>query len=249
VTITAWRLPVAVLAVLFSLVLVLGGLVLEGVIISAVAMLWLVSHAGVAESAGIRFLHRRAYIEFAKIVLLAVLLLTAVAAIAVGFALGWNRHPEGPVMFSALYGVAILLMRELERCSKTFENHMDGGDAEVYVSELLQTLPDDWRVEENWLRPDGRGNVDHIVVRPDGTWFAIETKSHRFRHAAAAQAVGGAVAVKVAHNVPWVVPVVCVVDETQPTSERAVGRSKVWVVDRSRLLELLKTVPLRQTPR
>lgn len=243
-TIVLWRALAAAFGLLLSIVFLVTGFFFEAIITSCATTLWFLSHAGVPETLGVRFLHRKAELEFAKLCLIAALVVADFTAIAAGFAFGWNRDPEGSVLYAALAGVAILLMREAEQVDAVFERFMDGGDAEVLTSNELHTLGDAWNVRDNWLRPDRRGNVDHIVRRPDGAWFAIETKSYRFGYREAAQAVGSAVAVKHAFRLRWVVPVLCVDDPTQATEQRVVGRARVWVVDRRRIAAWLREAPV-----
>lgn len=236
-----WRLPVAALGLALALVLLLGGAVFEAVIVAAVVVLWFVDRAGVPESLGARFLHRRADLELVKVVVLIAVLLAACAAMFSGFAFGWNHDSEGPVLYSALAGLMFLLMRDVDRRLDFFDNLRRGGAAELRVSAELEALPADWITEDNWLRPDGKGNVDHIVRRPDGEWFAIETKSGRFRHADLSQAVGSAVALRIARDLRWVTPVLCVGVVDPSPAVRRVGRADVWVVRVDQLVDLLRT--------
>jgi len=233
-----WRLPVAALGLALALVLLIGGAVFEAVIVGAVVVLWFVDRAGVPESLGARFLHRKADLELVKIVVLTAVVVAALAAMFAGFSFGWNHDSEGPVLYAALAGLMFLLMRDVDRRMDLFENLRDGGNAELLVSAELRKLPDGWECEDNWLRADEKGNVDHIVRRPDGEWFALETKSGRFRHAAASQAVGCAVAVQKARHLRWVTPVVCVGGDQLPTLHR-VGKAGVWVIGRDRLADWL----------
>lgn len=239
-TFVGWRLATSALGVLLGALFVATGFVFEGVIAASVASLWFLAHAGVPESVGVRFLHHQAYLQFARLAILVVLTLAALAALAVGFVLRWNTDPEGPLLFASLAGCAVLLMREVERASLSFDRLMDGGNAEVLVYNELHTLPDGWVSDHNWLRPDGFGNVDHIVRSPEGDWFAIETKSHRFRYRDLRQAVTGALEVRKALGLRWVTPVLCVNDREQQTVQRRVGNAVVWVVDREALAPFLR---------
>ncbi len=235
-----WSLPVAALGLMVALILVLGGEIFEAVTVGAVVVLWFVDRAGVPESLGARFLHRKASLELVKIAVLAIVAVAALAAMFAGFALGWNHDSEAPVLYAALPALMFMLVRDIERRLGLYENLRDGGDAELSVSAQLENFPADWACEDNWLRPDGKGNVDHAVGRPDGEWFAIETKSGRYRHTAANQAVGCAVAVRKARHLRWVTPVVCVGVDQEPTLQR-VGNAHVWVVGVGRLASWLPT--------
>lgn len=239
-TFVAWRLATTVLGLLLGVLFLGTGFIFEGVITASVALLWCLVHARVPESVGVRFLHHQAYLQFARLAVIVILVLAALAALAVGFVLRWNTEAQGPLLFAALAGCAVLLMREAERTVVSFDRFMDGGDAEVRVYNELRTLPDGWVSDHNWLRPDGFGNVDHIVGSPDGRWFAVETKSHWFRYRDLRQAVTGALAVKNALDVRWVTPVLCVDDRQQKTVQRRVGNAFVWVVDREKLAGFLR---------
>jgi hypothetical protein len=52
-----------------------------------------------------------------------------------------------------------------------------GAQAEENVGAILDRLPENCRVLHDVNT--GRGNIDHVVFRQDGTIFLIETKSHR----------------------------------------------------------------------
>lgn len=235
-----WRLPVAALGLAVALILLLGGAIFEAVTVGAIVVLWFVDRAGVPESLGARFLHRKADLELIKIVVLSSVTVAALAAMFAGFAFGWNHDSEAPVLYAALPALMFMLVRDVETRLDLYESLRYGGDAELRVSGVLGNLPADWICEDNWLRADGKGNVDHIVRRPDGEWFAIETKNGRYRHTAASQAVGCAVAVQKARHLRWVTPVVCVGAEYAPTLQR-VGRADVWVVSQERLAQWLPT--------
>jgi hypothetical protein len=235
-----WRLPVAALGLAVALILLLGGAIFEAVTVGAVVSLWFVDRAGVPESLGARFLHRKATLELFKVGVLAAVTVAACAAMFAGLAFGWNHDSEGPILYAALPALMFMLVRDIEGRLDLYENLRHGGDAEVGVSAELDKLPGDWGSEDNWLRADGKGNVDHIVRRPDGEWFAIETKSGRYRHTAANQAVGCAVAVQRARHLRWVTPIVCVGVDQKPTLQR-VGNAHVWVVGVERLAAWLPT--------
>jgi hypothetical protein len=238
--ISLWRLPVAALGLALALILLIDGAVFEAVTVGSIVVLWFVDRAGVPESLGARFLHRKADLELIKIVVLAVVTVAALAAMFAGFAFGWNHDSEAPVLYAALPALMFMLVRDIERRLDLLEDLRRGGDAELLVSGVLEDLPGDWVREDNWLRADGKGNVDHIVRRADGEWFAIETKSGRFRHSAAGQAVGCAVAVQKARRLRWVSPIVCVAADYAPTLQR-VGNADVWVVGRQQLAAWLPT--------
>jgi hypothetical protein len=245
-TVRLWRVGVAALAALCAALFFVTAHVFEGVTVLVVTTLWFVDRARVSEALGAEFLHHKAYLEFAKIMALAVAVFATFAAIILGLLLDWNHDPEGPILFAALAGLMYLLAREAERRLVTFENLMDGGNAEVLVSNELRRLPEGFEAEDNWLRPDGYGNVDHIVRRPDGEFFAIETKSGHFRHEAARQALWGALAVKKSRDLRWVTPVVCATKSTEPPRTVRDRNSDVWVVA---LADLAKWLPTARPTR
>jgi Nuclease-related domain len=52
-----------------------------------------------------------------------------------------------------------------------------GAAAEEHVGKILSRLPRSWRVEYN-VRDRSVGDIDAVVVAPDGRAWAIDTKSH-----------------------------------------------------------------------
>ena len=52
-----------------------------------------------------------------------------------------------------------------------------GKRGEMEISEALRSLPDDYVLLNDLMLPDGKGNVDHLVMGPNGL-FAIETKNY-----------------------------------------------------------------------
>src|SRR3954447_7070225 len=97
-TFVAWRAPIAVVGVLLGGLFLITGFIFEAAVTTSVTALWFLSHAGVPETLGVRFLHRQAGLEAAKLFAICVLLLADVAGLAVGFALRWNNDPEGPLL-------------------------------------------------------------------------------------------------------------------------------------------------------
>jgi hypothetical protein len=242
VTVRLWELATAVVIVLFGALFVVGGQVIEGVVVAALGIFWTFGRAKVPEWLGPRYLRRKASLELAKIAALSVCMLAATAASAVALVEHWNRDPEGPLLDLALIGVMVLLYNDLNRRLRDVDNLILGGNAETAVAEILESL-DGAEVHHNWLPENGYGNVDHFVRRSDGEWFAIETKSGWFRPENAAQAVRSALAVKSYAGAPWVTPVVCVGKAREEVREYRSGKSRVWVVSRSRLAESLPTAP------
>ena len=56
-------------------------------------------------------------------------------------------------------------------------NWSRGKEGELAVSEALKDLPNDYVVLNDLMLPDGRGNVDHLIMGPNGL-FVIETKNY-----------------------------------------------------------------------
>jgi hypothetical protein len=52
-----------------------------------------------------------------------------------------------------------------------------GAAAEEYVGKILSRLPRSWKVEYN-VRDRSVGDIDAVVLAPDGRAWAIDTKSH-----------------------------------------------------------------------
>jgi hypothetical protein len=219
--------------------ILLSGAVIEGVVFGCVAVLWLIGRGRVPEQLGAHFLHRKATLELLKSACLAIILLAAIATVFTATVLHWNRDPEGPVLYCALIGVMILLKRELEGRFTLIDRLQAGGSAELAVADELSRLPASWTVEHNVLRSDGRGNVDHIVTRPDGECFVVETKSGCYRIGHLGQALGCAVGIKKDRRLRWTSPVICVDDPHQRPELKSHGKSHVWVVDRHQLAEWL----------
>ena len=60
---------------------------------------------------------------------------------------------------------------------KRWGNWQDGKAGELAVTDALKALPDQYVVLNDLMLPDGRGNVDHLVIGPNGI-FVIETKNY-----------------------------------------------------------------------
>jgi len=56
-------------------------------------------------------------------------------------------------------------------------NWFVGKRGEMAISDALGSLSDDYIVLNDLMLPDGKGNVDHLVMGPNGL-FAIETKNY-----------------------------------------------------------------------
>ncbi len=60
---------------------------------------------------------------------------------------------------------------------KQWGNWSAGKEGEVAVTEALRFLPNEYVLLNDLMLPNGRGNVDHLVIGPNGI-FVIETKNY-----------------------------------------------------------------------
>ena len=60
---------------------------------------------------------------------------------------------------------------------KRWGNWQAGKVGELAVTEVLKALPNQYIVLNDLMLPEGRGNVDHLVIGPNGI-FVIETKNY-----------------------------------------------------------------------
>lgn len=60
---------------------------------------------------------------------------------------------------------------------KNYSNYKDGLSAENFVTEYLRNLNDNYFLINDIKLPDTRGNIDHVVLGPNGI-FVIETKNY-----------------------------------------------------------------------
>jgi len=98
------------------------------------------------------------------------LLCFAIAAVAI-FATGYIRLPLVGLITTVL--VISLFKANFTRWS----NWSVGKRGEIAISDALRSLSDDYIVLNDLMLPDGRGNVDHLVMGPNGL-FVIETKNY-----------------------------------------------------------------------
>jgi hypothetical protein len=219
-------------------------------VVTAVGVLWFISHLKILEgrSAG-HYLRTKKLIERIRVVALGALALTACALFFVGVFSQWTRDPEGRLLMMALLGLLFLLDRELDLRQRLIDQFEGGETAEARVRSLLEPLRDQgWRVVDDVVRDDGRGNVDHAVKGPRGA-YAIETKSYRYRGADLSQAASNAVWLKHKWQERWVNAVLCVDDPGQPIVEKRVGNnSPVWVVDQRQLVDWLRAQATADSP-
>lgn len=60
---------------------------------------------------------------------------------------------------------------------KRWGNWHAGKAGELAVTDALKALPNEYVLLNDLMLPDGRGNVDHLVIGPNGI-FVIETKNY-----------------------------------------------------------------------
>jgi hypothetical protein len=82
--------------------------------------------------------------------------------------------------FDALYvggTVALFALALFKVSHRRWRNWTVGKYGEETVSAALKSLPNDFVLLNDLMLPDGRGNVDHLVIGPNGL-FVIETKNY-----------------------------------------------------------------------
>jgi Nuclease-related domain len=98
------------------------------------------------------------------------LLCFGIAVVAV-FAIRYIQLPLVGLMITI--GAIALFREHFTRWSNWFV----GKRGEVAIAEALKALPNDYMLLNDLMLPDGRGNVDHLVMGPNGL-FVIETKNY-----------------------------------------------------------------------
>jgi Nuclease-related domain len=105
-----------------------------------------------------------------------------------------RKHLKNALLCFAIAVVAILAMRYIQlpfvglittvlgialfKANFTrWSNWSVGKRGEMAISDALGSLSDDYIVLNDLMLPDGKGNVDHLVMGPNGL-FAIETKNY-----------------------------------------------------------------------
>jgi Nuclease-related domain len=96
------------------------------------------------------------------------LLVLAVTAFAISHSF---RQPA--FGFFAVAAIVILFKASVRRWARWFL----GRKGESAVTETLKSLPDDYVVLNDIVLPDRKGNVDHVLIGPNGV-FVIETKNY-----------------------------------------------------------------------
>jgi hypothetical protein len=85
----------------------------------------------------------------------------------------------GCFYFSSIVGVIAGALIALPAAAnfRRSGNWSAGKQGELAVTQALQSLPDQYVVLNDLMLPDGKGNVDHLVMGPNGL-FVIETKNY-----------------------------------------------------------------------
>lgn len=78
--------------------------------------------------------------------------------------------------FIGLIAVALAFFK-FKRHFRRWSNWSAGKNGEMAITETLKDLPDGYVLLNDLMLPDGKGNVDHLVMGPNGL-FVIETKNY-----------------------------------------------------------------------
>lgn len=73
--------------------------------------------------------------------------------------------------------VTMLAIAKFKNNFNRWGNWFVGKRGEAAVSEALKDLPNEYVLLNDLMLPDGRGNIDHLVMGPNGL-FVIETKNY-----------------------------------------------------------------------
>jgi hypothetical protein len=76
----------------------------------------------------------------------------------------------------ALLGL-VLAFRYFDTAYDRWEHWFLGKRGELRVTQALSALPDDYVLLNDLMLPNGRGNIDHFLIGPNGL-FVIETKNY-----------------------------------------------------------------------
>lgn len=84
------------------------------------------------------------------------------------------RYIQTPFVGLGMSIFAVLLFKEnINRWGNWFV----GKRGEMAVAEVLKDLPNEYVLLNDLMLPDGKGNVDHLIMGPNGL-FVIETKNY-----------------------------------------------------------------------
>jgi hypothetical protein len=74
----------------------------------------------------------------------------------------------------------IVVVYSVKGSFRRFESWSKGKHGEILVAEALKSLSNNYVLLNDLILPDGKGNVDHLVIAPNGL-FVIETKNYSGR--------------------------------------------------------------------
>jgi hypothetical protein len=74
-------------------------------------------------------------------------------------------------------GISIIAVGLFKKNINRWGNWFVGKAGELAVAEALKDLPNDYVLLNDLMLPDGKGNVDHLIMGPNGL-FVIETKNY-----------------------------------------------------------------------
>lgn len=237
-----WEIVIATILVLVALLWLAGGLYVPALVLLFLLTFAIASRAEVIERnvAG-SHARTRAILAFVRAVALAAILVLVGVLLVVADRRDWVDETPGLVAIVALSGLAIYLLRDMERYGDEAVNYLLGGRAERQVAHQLEPLRElGWTIAHNVPR-EGRGNLDHFVSGPTGA-FAIETKSGRFRAADRGQAISNAIWAKEKFGERFVTAVLCVdTDPPEQPRRELHGKSECWVLGPLQLHDWLLT--------
>ncbi len=244
-----WEIVLATLLVLVALLWLVAGLYLAGLVMLFLLLFAFASRAEVVERnvAG-SHARTRALLALIRAVALLAILVVVGALVWVGDRDEWTDDTPGTVAVFALAGLAIYLMRDIDRYTDEAIDYFIGGRAERRVAQELEPLREQgWTIAHNVPR-EGRGNLDHFVTGSTGA-FAIETKSGRFRAADRGDAISNAIWAREKFGERFVKAVLCVGTDPPEQPRRDLhGKSECWIIGPSQLRDWLvahKWVPRR----
>lgn len=231
-----WELALGVVPLLIALLWLAGGLIVPAIVLLSLLAFAAASRATIVERQ-IAGAHARAR---ALLALTSSLTLLAILAVVVALAWvvdrrDWTSETPGLIAAYALAGLAVYLLRDVTRYGDEAVSYFIGGRAERRVAAALEPLRElGWTVAHNIPR-DGRGNVDHFITGPIGS-FAIETKSGKYRATDRGQAISNAIWAKEKFGKRFVTAVLCVtINPPEEPRKELHGKGEVWVVGPSQL--------------
>ena len=86
---------------------------------------------------------------------------------------GSRSFNQATAAFFAAGALLIIFQASVRRFALWFSR----GKSESRVAEILRSLPDDYVVLSDIVLPGSKGNIDHVLIGPNGI-YTIETKSY-----------------------------------------------------------------------